>query len=182
MVTAVVVASDLAALHRRAGDLGAERDAVVARRDLAVGDTVHADDITVRRVHDGQLPAGALVGRSTATGHVVAVPVLRGNFVTTAQPGVASTVRTRRRRTGRHACDTRDRVGGAAAAPRRGRRHPRELRRPRGDAGTFVVAAGVTVLADATRGRAPAGPGATTRWASPCSSTPTRPSGSPTHR
>ena len=159
MVTAVVVASDLAALHRRAGDLGAERDAVVARRDLAVGDTVHADDITVRRVHDGQLPAGALVGRSTATGHVVAVPVLRGNFVTARS--LAS-----RRRSG---------LDGVVPAGMRAMRVTvSEALRPRpgaavdilasydvraGDAGTFVVAAGVTVLASDAR----AGTGGTGR-------------------
>ena len=42
VVTAAVVAVDLAALHRRAADLGPERDAVVATRDLAVGDRARA--------------------------------------------------------------------------------------------------------------------------------------------
>ncbi len=152
VVTAVVVASDLAALHRRARDLGAERDAVVARRDLAVGDTVHADDVTIRRVHESQLPASALVGRGAAPGRVVAVPVLRGNFVTARS--LAS-----RRRSG---------LDGVVPAGMRAMRvtvsgalRPRAGAavdilasydvRAGSDAGTFVVAAGVTVLASDAR-------------------------------
>jgi Flp pilus assembly protein CpaB len=152
VVTAVVVGSDLAALHRRAGDLGAERDAVVARHDLDVGDTVDAGDVVVRVVHESQLPVGALVGRDTATGRVVAVPVLRGNFVTARS--VAS-----RRRTG---------LDGIVPAGMRAMRvvvtgalRPRPGAtvdilasydvRAGTDAGTFVVAAGVTVLASDAR-------------------------------
>lgn len=81
VVTAVVVASDLAALHRRARDLGPERVAAVARRDLHVGDTVRPGDVTVRRVHESQLPPSA--ARGDVVGRVVAVPVLRGTFVAT---------------------------------------------------------------------------------------------------
>jgi Flp pilus assembly protein CpaB len=81
MVTAVVVAGDLATLHRRAGDLGPERTVVVAARSLPVGRTVRAGDLTVRRVHTSQTPAGVLAGVGDAVGRVVIVPVLRGGFV-----------------------------------------------------------------------------------------------------
>ena len=59
VVTAAVVASDLASLHRRAGDLGPERDAITATHDLAVGDTVERADVAVRHVHVSQLPNGS---------------------------------------------------------------------------------------------------------------------------
>src|SRR5262245_52265087 len=152
VVTAVVVASDLAALHRRAGDLGVERDALVARHDLAVGDLVGADDVTVRPVHVSQLPAGAVVGREAATGRVVAVPVLRGNYLT--DRSLAS-----RRRTG---LDGVVPVGmRAMRVTVTGALHPRAGAAvdilasydvgAGSDAGTFVVAAGVTVLSSDAR-------------------------------
>jgi Flp pilus assembly protein CpaB len=81
VVTATVVASDLASLHRRAADLGPERDAVVATRDLPVGHIVREADIATRRVHRSQLPTGVLESRRAARGRVIAVPVLRGEFV-----------------------------------------------------------------------------------------------------
>ena len=83
IVTAAVVASDLASLHRRARDLGPEVQAVVARHDLRVGATVDASDVAARAVHTSQLPDGVIVGRSRALGRVIAAPVLRGEFVTT---------------------------------------------------------------------------------------------------
>jgi len=82
LVTATVVAGDLAALHRRATGLGEERNAVVARHDLLLGRTVHADDVVVRRIHESQLPPGVVDAASAAVGRVVAAPVLRGQFVT----------------------------------------------------------------------------------------------------
>ncbi|MEI8001205.1 MAG: RcpC/CpaB family pilus assembly protein [Actinomycetes bacterium] len=81
LATTTVVAGDLATLHRRAGALGPERDAVVARHDLALGATISPDDVTTRRIHASQLPAGTLVARGDAVGHVVTFPVLRGGFV-----------------------------------------------------------------------------------------------------
>lgn len=81
VVTAVVVASDLASLHRRAGDLGPERAAVTATRDLAVGDTVERDDLAVRKVHASQLPNGVVHDVDGAMRRVVTVPVLRGAYV-----------------------------------------------------------------------------------------------------
>jgi Flp pilus assembly protein CpaB len=81
LVTALVVASDLAALHRHAHDLGPERTALVARHDLPVGSTVRRDDVRERRIHASQLPSGALDALDRATGRVVRVAVLRGGFV-----------------------------------------------------------------------------------------------------
>lgn len=81
LATALVVASDLAALHRHAHELGPERAAIVARHDLPVGSTVRGDDVRERRVHASQLPPGAIDSRDGATGRVVRVAVLRGGFV-----------------------------------------------------------------------------------------------------
>jgi Flp pilus assembly protein CpaB len=80
IVTAVVVATDLAALHRRARGLGPQRPIAVAVRDLPVGTTIRDGDIRVRSVHRSQLPADAM-SPAAARGRVVAVPVVRGAFV-----------------------------------------------------------------------------------------------------
>src|SRR5258708_30032323 len=82
LITAAVVGGDLASLHRRAHDLGPERSAVQATHDLAVGDTIHTDDLSVRPIHRSQLPAGVIDVTRRAQGRVVTVPVLRGGFVT----------------------------------------------------------------------------------------------------
>ncbi|HUF83975.1 MAG TPA: Flp pilus assembly protein CpaB [Acidimicrobiia bacterium] len=80
LATALLVGSDLAALHRRAAALGPEVEVAVATRNLPVGVTIDADDIRSRRVHRSQLPTGA-VAPETANGRVVAVPVVRDAFV-----------------------------------------------------------------------------------------------------
>jgi Flp pilus assembly protein CpaB len=81
VVTAGLVASDLASLHRRAHDFGPERSALVARRDLAMGTTIRAHDVRTRPVHSSQLPSGVLIERARVVGRVVVVPVLRDGFV-----------------------------------------------------------------------------------------------------
>ena len=83
VVTAGLVASDLAKLHRNANDLGAPRGAVIATRDLTLGVTVHADDLRVREVHASQLPPDVLSTVRSVVGRVVTVPVLRGDFLST---------------------------------------------------------------------------------------------------
>jgi Flp pilus assembly protein CpaB len=80
VVTAVIVATDLAALHRRARDLGPARPIAVAVRDLPVGTTISDGDIRVRSVHRSQLPTDAM-SPAAARGRVVAVPVVRGAFL-----------------------------------------------------------------------------------------------------
>jgi Flp pilus assembly protein CpaB len=87
VVTATVVASDLAAIHRRASTLGPEVRAVVARRDLSTGTELTPGDVTTRLVHRSQLPSGPLLDDDgphddPVSGRVVTVPVLRGGFVT----------------------------------------------------------------------------------------------------
>ena len=80
VVTAALVATDLAALHRRAHSLGAPRPVAVAARDLPTGSTIDRGDIRSRTVHRSQLPSRAL-SPGAASGRVVAVPVVRGAFV-----------------------------------------------------------------------------------------------------
>jgi Flp pilus assembly protein CpaB len=81
VLTAGLVASDLAELHRRANDLGSPRDAVVATHDLTIGDTVRRDDLRVREIHASQLPPRVIPSTRAAVGRVVAVPVLKGDFL-----------------------------------------------------------------------------------------------------
>lgn len=81
IVTAGLVASDLAKLHRHANDLGAPRAAIVATRDLTLGVTVRADDLRVREIHGSQLPPNVPSTVRNVVGRVVTVPVLRGDFV-----------------------------------------------------------------------------------------------------
>jgi Flp pilus assembly protein CpaB len=80
VVTAALVATDLAALHRRAHSLGSQRAIAVATRDLPRGSTIDRSDVRRRSVHRSQLPSGAL-SPGAADGRVVAVPVVRGAFV-----------------------------------------------------------------------------------------------------
>ncbi len=91
VVTAAIVAGDLAALHRRAAGLGPELDAVVATRDLAVGTVLDDTDLRTRRVHRSQLPVAVVTDRVAVVGRVVAVPVVKGAYV------VAGNVAPRRR-------------------------------------------------------------------------------------
>ena len=80
VVTAALVATDLAALHRRAHSLGSTRLVAVATRDLPLGSTIDRGDIRSRSVHRSQLPSGAL-SPGAIDGRVVAVPVVRGAFI-----------------------------------------------------------------------------------------------------
>jgi Flp pilus assembly protein CpaB len=77
--TAVAVAGDLAALHRRAERLGPPTPVVVAARDLTVGTTLRPGDLNVRRLHEP--PPGAIDALGVAIGRAVAVPVLAGSPV-----------------------------------------------------------------------------------------------------
>ena len=80
VTTALLVGTDLATLHRRAGTFGPEVEVAVAARDLTVGVTVDGDDIRSRRGHRSQLPPG-VVSPADVEGRVVAVPVLRDGYV-----------------------------------------------------------------------------------------------------
>jgi len=80
VATAALVATDLAALHRRAHSLGSLRPVAVATRDLPIGSTIDRGDVRTRSVHRSQLPSGAM-SPDAADGRVIAVPVVRGAFV-----------------------------------------------------------------------------------------------------
>ena len=80
ITTAALVATDLAALHRRAHSLGSPQAVAVAARDLPLGSSIRRGDITIRSVHRSQLPRGVL-SPDAAERRVVAVPVVRGAFV-----------------------------------------------------------------------------------------------------
>jgi Flp pilus assembly protein CpaB len=82
--TATLVASDLAALHRRARSLGRERGAVVATRPLTLGTVITPKDVRTRAIHASQLPEGVLPEISAAVGRVVVVAVVEGGFVADA--------------------------------------------------------------------------------------------------
>lgn len=82
--TAILVASDLATLHRRAGAFGPEQDALVTEQRLDLGVVLDRGDIRVRRVHRSQLPPGVLADPHDVVGRVVTVPMVRGGFVTSA--------------------------------------------------------------------------------------------------
>jgi Flp pilus assembly protein CpaB len=80
VATALLVGTDLATLHRRAGALGPEVEVAVATDDLSVGVTIDAGDVRARRVHRSQLPPDVLPP-DAAVGRVVTVPVVRDAFV-----------------------------------------------------------------------------------------------------
>jgi Flp pilus assembly protein CpaB len=82
IVTSVVVASDLATLHRRARSIGPERTVVVAAHDLALGATIRDTDLRTRVIHESQLPKGATTEIDDVRGRVVVIPVIEGSFVT----------------------------------------------------------------------------------------------------
>ena len=81
VVTTSVVAGDLAALHRRAATLGPEESVVVARTALPLGTTITPGDVTTRRLHASQQPAGVLHDLDAVVGRVVQVPLVGDAFV-----------------------------------------------------------------------------------------------------
>jgi Flp pilus assembly protein CpaB len=161
LVTAVVVAGDLAALHRRATGLGPEVHAVVARRDLPVGAVLHARDLASRAVHRSQLPSGTLTDRGAIAGRIVATPVLEGTYV--VRRSLAPTHRTGLDGVVPGGMRAMRVVVTDALAPRAGAAvdvlatYTTTSTSGGGDDTTFVVAAGVTVLTTDRRGGAGAG-------------------------
>jgi Flp pilus assembly protein CpaB len=160
-----VVASDLATLHRRASAFGPEVHAVVATDDVAVGVQLDATHVRTRVVHRSQLPSGALTSVSEARGRVVAVPVLRGNFV--VERNLAPRARTGL--DGVLPAGTRAiRIDVANAAVARAGASVDVIASYAGDTGrpaqTFVVASGALVLSadrDGTSGTGRSGAGIT---------------------
>ena len=76
LLTARIVAGDLATLHRRAATLGPQRRVVLAARDLDIGQTVTARDLVTEVRYAKEIPPEAITDTRAAVGRVVAVPVL----------------------------------------------------------------------------------------------------------
>src|SRR5689334_2078573 len=76
LLTARVVAGDLATLHRRAGTLGPPRRVVLAAHDLDIGQTVTAGDLVTESRYAKEIPQEAVTDTHDAVGRTVAVPVL----------------------------------------------------------------------------------------------------------
>jgi Flp pilus assembly protein CpaB len=81
LTTARVVGGDLATLRRRAATLGTPRSVVVARHDLALGQTVTAHDLRIEHRYASEIPQEAVTDPGRAVGRVVVVPVLRDAIV-----------------------------------------------------------------------------------------------------
>lgn len=75
--TAYTVTTDLAALNRRARDLGPERSVLVATHDIALGTSLRPDDVTVVRRPESMLPADAAREPDAVVGRTVVVPLVR---------------------------------------------------------------------------------------------------------
>jgi len=83
VVTAVVVAGDLATLHRRAESLGPERDVLVAAEPLTIGAVVTTEDVETVRRHETQLPDDTISSVADVRGRVVRVPLVEGAYLST---------------------------------------------------------------------------------------------------
>ncbi|MGH9026029.1 MAG: Flp pilus assembly protein CpaB, partial [Acidimicrobiia bacterium] len=81
VVTAIVVAGDLATLHRRAASLGSERTALIARHPLPVGRAITAADVETVRRYASQLPDSTIASIDDLRGRVVRVPVVAGAYL-----------------------------------------------------------------------------------------------------
>ena len=84
-LTALVVGSDLASLHRRAHSLGPPRNVVVATRDVPLGAEIRRSDVQVVSRYASTTPRGAVAAPSEAVGRVTVVPLLAGTTVLTRQ-------------------------------------------------------------------------------------------------
>ena len=103
LVTARIVASDLASLHRRAHALGADVPVVLAARDLTLGATLRASDLRIVHRPSSTVPRDAFRRPADAVGRVVAVPLVRDDVVDARHvapggaPGLAGVVADGRR-------------------------------------------------------------------------------------
>ena len=81
IVTARLVATDLAALHRRARTLGPDTRVVLAARDLPLGATIRANDVHVVVRPLATVPPDAMRDPQDAAGRVVAHDLAREDVV-----------------------------------------------------------------------------------------------------
>jgi Flp pilus assembly protein CpaB len=82
VVTALWVGGTLASLRRQDTRYGSVAEFVVARHDLPIGRVVTRADLSMVRARGAARPPGALTARTSATGRVLVVTVLRGQAVT----------------------------------------------------------------------------------------------------
>jgi pilus assembly protein CpaB len=96
VATALAVSHVLATARAEAARYGSPRLVVVATRDVALGDTVEAGDVAVRRFPAGLVPSDAVVNPAQAVGRVAVVavfrdePVLRRHLAPWGRRGVAA--------------------------------------------------------------------------------------------
>src|SRR5262245_1707884 len=79
--TARVVGGDLAALHRRARDLGPDVAVVLAARDLPLGTSLRTSDLRVVQQPASTVAPDALHDVSDAVGRIAVVSLLRDDIV-----------------------------------------------------------------------------------------------------
>jgi pilus assembly protein CpaB len=102
-LTAAVVGSDLASLHRRARSLGPPRKVVVATHDVPLGAAVRPGDVEVVARYASAIPRGAVTQMREVIGRVAIVPILTGGVVVSRQlapaerPGLTGLVPVGRR-------------------------------------------------------------------------------------
>lgn len=76
LLTAKVVATNLATIDAHANRLGSEISVVVARHDLALGARIGPDDLRTVQRHRSQVPADAITSAKAAIAGIVRMPVL----------------------------------------------------------------------------------------------------------
>jgi pilus assembly protein CpaB len=81
LLTARMVGTDLASLHRRAQRLGPDVPVVLAARDLPLGTTIAASDLRVVHRPASTVANDALRDPNAATGRVVSVALVRDDVV-----------------------------------------------------------------------------------------------------
>jgi len=81
LLTARVVGTDLASLHRRAQRLGADVPVMLAARDLPLGTTIAASDLRVVTRPASTVANDALRDLNAAIGRVVSVALVRDDVV-----------------------------------------------------------------------------------------------------
>lgn len=79
--TARIAMNDLGALHRRAHSLGRDVNVFVATRDLAIGHTVGASDVTRAARPSSLVPPDALRDANAPIGRVISRDVLAGDIL-----------------------------------------------------------------------------------------------------
>jgi len=81
LVTTLAISGLLGRARSEAARYGSPRPVLVAMRDVAAGDQLHAGDVEVRSLPSALVPADAVGDAAQAQGRVVVVPVFEGQPV-----------------------------------------------------------------------------------------------------